>query len=119
MSEMVRAQVAVPEAPASVASTQRDITWDPTSTPRESVPWGLGWEVKGRGAGIFLHVNGSGASEVFLTGHGEAQGLKALGVTGNLFRVLGTAPLDLPRRDMHNPADCVQPQIAVARADDS
>src|ERR1700704_902020 len=39
MSEMVRAQVAVPEAPASVASTQRDITWDPTSTPRESVPW--------------------------------------------------------------------------------
>jgi len=35
---------------------------------------------------------GSGASDVFLTGFGEPQGLKSLGVTGNLFRVLGAAP---------------------------
>jgi putative ABC transport system permease protein len=37
--------------------------------------------------------NGSGAGDVFLTGYGEPQGLKALGVTGNLFTVLGTPPL--------------------------
>ena len=37
--------------------------------------------------------NGSGASEIFLTGQGEPQGLKSLGVTGNLFSVLGTPPL--------------------------
>jgi putative ABC transport system permease protein len=37
--------------------------------------------------------NGSGASEIFLTGQGEPQGLKSLGVTGNLFGVLGTPPL--------------------------
>jgi len=37
--------------------------------------------------------NGSGAGDVFLTGSGEPQGLKALGVTGNLFRVLGAPPL--------------------------
>src|SRR5262245_3799285 len=36
---------------------------------------------------------GSGASEVFLTGFGEPQGLKALGVSGNLFAVLGAAPM--------------------------
>ncbi len=40
-----------------------------------------------------FNVSGSGASELFLTGHGEPQGLKALGVTGNLFTVLGAAPL--------------------------
>jgi len=34
----------------------------------------------------------SGASDVFLTGQGEPQGLKSLGVSGNLFRTLGTAP---------------------------
>ncbi len=50
LEEMVRAQVAVAEAPVSVATTQRDITWDPTSEPRASVPWGLGWEVKGGSA---------------------------------------------------------------------
>jgi putative ABC transport system permease protein len=38
-------------------------------------------------------TNGSGASDVFLTGFGEPQGLKALGVSGNLFEVLGAAPL--------------------------
>ena len=37
--------------------------------------------------------NGSGASEMFLTGQGEPLGLKSLGVTGNLFSVLGTPPL--------------------------
>ncbi len=37
--------------------------------------------------------NGSGAADVFLTGVGEPQGLKSLGVTGNLLSVLGTAPL--------------------------
>jgi len=52
--EMVRAQVAPPEAPASIASTQRDITWDPTSKPRASVPWGLGWEVKGSEPGDYF-----------------------------------------------------------------
>ena len=36
---------------------------------------------------------GSGGSDVFLTGFGEPQALKSLGVTGNLFRVLGTPPL--------------------------
>ena len=37
--------------------------------------------------------NGSGASEMFLTGFGEPQGLKNLGVSGNFFDVLGAAPL--------------------------
>lgn len=36
---------------------------------------------------------GSGAGDAFLTGFGEPQGLKALGVSGNLFSVLGTGPL--------------------------
>jgi CubicO group peptidase (beta-lactamase class C family) len=54
LKEMVKAQVAVPEAPASVAATQRDITWDPTSVPRPSVPWGLGWEVKGGDPGAYF-----------------------------------------------------------------
>ena len=40
-----------------------------------------------------FNFNGSGANEVFLTGRGEPQGLKAMGVTGNLFTVLGAAPL--------------------------
>jgi predicted permease len=40
-----------------------------------------------------FNSNGSGASEMFLTGQGEPQGLKSLGVTGNLFSVLGTPPL--------------------------
>jgi transcriptional regulator len=40
-----------------------------------------------------FNFNGSGASEIFLTGQGEPQGLKSLGVTGNLFTVLGTRPL--------------------------
>ena len=40
-----------------------------------------------------FNTNGSGASDVFLTGFGEPQGLKSLGVTGNLFQVLGAAPL--------------------------
>lgn len=47
LDEMVRQQVAPPEAPVSVAASQRDITWDPTSKPRASVSWGLGWEVRG------------------------------------------------------------------------
>ena len=38
-------------------------------------------------------ANGSGAGDVFLTGFGEPQGLKSLGVSGNLFQVLGAAPL--------------------------
>jgi len=42
-----------------------------------------------------FNSNGSGASDVFLTGFGEPQGLKSLGVTGNLFRVLGAAPLNI------------------------
>src|SRR6185295_6763334 len=40
-----------------------------------------------------FNSNGSGAGDVFLTGRGEPQGVKALGVTGNLFAVLGAAPL--------------------------
>ena len=40
-----------------------------------------------------FNSTGSGAGDVFLTGFGEPQGLKALGVSGNLFRVLGAAPL--------------------------
>ena len=38
-------------------------------------------------------TSGSGASDVFLTGFGEPQGLKSLGVSGNLFEVLGARPL--------------------------
>src|SRR3954468_3503951 len=40
-----------------------------------------------------FNSNGSGAGDVFLTGFGEPQGLKSLGVSGNLFQVLGAAPL--------------------------
>jgi CubicO group peptidase (beta-lactamase class C family) len=54
LKEMVRAQVAVPDAPVSIAPSQRDITWDPTSEPRASVSWGLGWEVKGSAAGDYF-----------------------------------------------------------------
>ncbi len=44
---MTTLQVAPPDAPASVAPGQRDITWDPNKPPRQRVPWGLGWEVMG------------------------------------------------------------------------
>ena len=37
--------------------------------------------------------DGSGASDVYLTGSGEPQGLKALVVSGNLIRMLGVPPL--------------------------
>jgi len=40
-----------------------------------------------------FNANGSGGQDVFLTGYGEPQALKTLGVTGNLFRVLGAPPL--------------------------
>jgi putative ABC transport system permease protein len=40
-----------------------------------------------------FNMNGSGAGDVFLTGFGEPQGLKALGVSGNLFQLLGARPL--------------------------
>jgi predicted permease len=40
-----------------------------------------------------FNSKGSGALDVFLTGLGEPQGLKALGVSGNFFQVLGTRPL--------------------------
>jgi putative ABC transport system permease protein len=40
-----------------------------------------------------FNSNGSGASDLFLTGFGEPQGIKSLGVSGNLFEVLGAAPL--------------------------
>jgi len=40
-----------------------------------------------------FNSTGSGAQDVFLTGRGEPQGLKSLGVSGNLFRTLGAAPL--------------------------
>src|SRR5579872_1726417 len=36
---------------------------------------------------------GSGATDVYLSGAGEPQALKALGVSGNLLRLLGTPPL--------------------------
>ena len=42
-----------------------------------------------------FNFNGSGASEVFLTGPGEPQGLKALGVTGNLFTEIKAVDRDL------------------------
>jgi CubicO group peptidase (beta-lactamase class C family) len=47
VGEMVRQQVSAPEAPVSIAASQRDITWDPTRKPKAHVSWGLGWEVKG------------------------------------------------------------------------
>jgi putative ABC transport system permease protein len=37
--------------------------------------------------------DGSGASDVYLTGSGEPQGLKAMVVSGNLIRMLGVPPL--------------------------
>src|SRR3954452_10875796 len=40
-----------------------------------------------------FNANGSGAGDVFLTGFGEPQGLTAIGVSGNLFQVLGARPL--------------------------
>jgi hypothetical protein len=40
-----------------------------------------------------FNLNGSGAGDVFLTGFGEPQGLQAMGVSGNLFQLLGTPPL--------------------------
>src|SRR5262249_16280516 len=40
-----------------------------------------------------FNSNGSGAGDMFLTGYGEPQGLRSLGVTGNLFKVLGASPL--------------------------
>ena len=40
-----------------------------------------------------FNSTGSGGSDVFLTGFGDPQGLKSLGVSGNLFQVLGAAPL--------------------------
>ena len=52
--EMTRVQVAPPEAPLTVASTQRDVTWDPSAEPRPAVPWGLGWEVKGDAPGDYF-----------------------------------------------------------------
>ena len=47
------------------------------------------------GIGAYEQFNtyGSGASDLFLTGFGEPQALKALGVSGNLFDVLGAVPL--------------------------
>ncbi len=51
---MITQQVAPPEAPASVAPTQRDVTWDPTRPPRARVPWGLGWEVRGGEASDYM-----------------------------------------------------------------
>ena len=47
----------------------------------------------GIGAYEQFNTNGSGAGDVFLTGFGEPQALKSLGVSGNLFDVLGAAPL--------------------------
>ena len=51
---MTQLQVAPPEAPLTIASTQRDVTWDPSAKPRASVPWGLGWEVKGDAPGDYF-----------------------------------------------------------------
>jgi putative ABC transport system permease protein len=47
----------------------------------------------GVGAYEQFNTNGSGAGDLFLTGFGEPQALKGLGVSGNLFDVLGAAPL--------------------------
>ena len=56
------------------------------------------WQVRNKSfTGIAAYEqfsnNGSGASDMFLTGFGEPQGLKNLGVSGNFFDVLGSAPL--------------------------
>ena len=51
---MVTQQVAVPEAPLTVAASQRDITWDPNRPARTVVRWGLGWEVKGAEPGDYF-----------------------------------------------------------------
>ena len=53
-TEMISPQVAPPDAPASVAPAQRDVTWDPTRPPRPRVPWGLGWEVRGGEASDYM-----------------------------------------------------------------
>jgi len=54
LGEMVRQQAAPAEAPVSVATSQRDVTWDPASEPRSSVPWGLGWQLKGEAPGEYF-----------------------------------------------------------------
>ena len=56
------------------------------------------WQTRNRSfSGIAAYTqfnsNGSGASDIFLTGFGEPLGLKALAVSGNLFHVLGVPPL--------------------------
>jgi len=56
------------------------------------------WQVRNKSfTGIAAYEqfsnNGSGASEMFLTGFGEPQGVKNLGVSGNFFEVLGAVPL--------------------------
>lgn len=51
---MTTQQVAVPEAPVTVAPSQRDITWDPGRPARAAVPWGLGWEVRGAEPGDYF-----------------------------------------------------------------
>ena len=53
-SAMIAQQVAPPDAPADVAPTQRDVTWDPGAQPRPRVPWGLGWQVKGSEPNDFM-----------------------------------------------------------------
>jgi putative ABC transport system permease protein len=56
------------------------------------------WQVRNKSfTGIAAYEqfsnNGSGATDMFLTGFGEPQGLKNLGVSGNFFDVLGAVPL--------------------------
>jgi len=51
---MSSAAVNVAEAPATVAPTQRDVTWDPDAAPRTSVSWGIGFEVKGAATNDFM-----------------------------------------------------------------
>ena len=51
---MITQQVAPPDAPATLAATQRDVTWDPNRPPRPRVPWGIGWQVKGSEPNDFM-----------------------------------------------------------------
>jgi len=51
---MATAAVSLPEAPLTIAPTQRDVTWDPNAPPRGSVSWGIGWEVKGSAPHDFM-----------------------------------------------------------------
>jgi len=89
---MVTQQVAPPEAPASVAPAQRDVTWDPTRPPRARVPWGLGWEVRGGESSDYMgdqsHATAFGhyGASVFIASADPEKGLAVVLLTNRAWQ---------------------------------